>query len=235
MRRQRLISDFDLSAKVFITDASFLNQIRNVLRFKKGDEITLCDGMGRERDFSVTLSSKEEIILEPVSEERDAFIPERKVILCLSIIKKDNFEVAAQKAVECGVSGIVPVISERTIKGNIDIERLKKIIREASEQSGRGSVPDISSPVSLEESLSLSSSGNIFAFHTDPESISVPDDSGRSDTDFLFIGPEGGFSDKEIELFREKNAIFRSLGNLILRAETAAAVSVYLHAQGIDR
>lgn len=235
MKRQRLISDFDLSGKVSVTDASFLNQIRNVLRMKKGDELTLCNGLGYERDFSIIASSKEEVILEPVSEKRPAYIPERKVILCLSIIKKDNFEVAAQKAVECGVSGIVPVISERTVKGNIDMERLRKIIREASEQCGRGSVPDISSPVILEEALSLSSSANIFVFHTDPDSVSKKIDGEEGKVDFIFIGPEGGFSDKEIELFRSKGAIFKSLGNLILRAETAAAVSVYLHAQGIDR
>ena len=163
----------------------------------------------------------------------------------MALIKKGNFELAAEKCTEVGVSEIHPVISERSEKKDLNIERLNKIVKEASEQSGRVTLPEVFNVTNLEAAVSqVVSEGKVcVTFHTDTDSSTAPSffnrprhqndtPSSSDEGDSLkptaaFVGPEGGWTDSEMELFKKNNFKILSLGTNILRAETAAIVAVW--------
>jgi 16S rRNA (uracil1498-N3)-methyltransferase len=158
--------------------------------------------------------------------ERDGIVPKRNIILYQSLIKKDKMEWVVEKATELGVSKIVPIVSERSEKKGFNIERAKKIAVEASEQCGRADVSEISEVTDLNEVLEncnnpiiFDKSGSTF----DPSLIYK-----NHNTVSIFIGPEGGWTEKELELFKQKGASVFSLGSLTLRAETAALTAIVL-------
>jgi 16S rRNA (uracil1498-N3)-methyltransferase len=181
------------------------------------------DGTGPEHEAEIESLEKDKVVFRVV-ESRD--IPARsktKLALAISLIKKDNLEWVIQKGTELGVSEIDPVMSERSEKKGFNIERAKKIAIEASEQSGRGDVPDIQEPLSLSEFLERDKRTKI-AFHTKGD---VFDASAlrtiRDAKDIVaFIGPEGGFSESEIDSLKKKGARVFRLDAPVLRAETAA-------------
>ena len=107
-------------------------------------------------------------------------MPTRDIYLCASIVKKDNFEWIVEKATELGVTHIIPVISERSEKKSLNEERLKKIALEASEQSGRGSVPTIHGIISLNELIVDRASLGNSAAHSDTESKEIEPDGHSS-------------------------------------------------------
>ena len=143
-----------------------------------------------------------------------------KIHLYLSLIKKDKFELAIEKATELGVSSITPVIAERSQYKQVREDRLKKIVKEATEQSGRTTLPKISPTETVEEVVVKHQ--DVLVLHMDGtplSEISIGEDVS------MLIGPEGGWSEKELELFKEKNVQVVSLPFGVLRAETAAIVA----------
>ena len=125
------------------------------------------------------------------------------------------------------MSDIVPVIAERSEKKNLNIERLEKIVIEASEQSGRGNIPSIGSVTSLHDSVIEILKRKQPAIVFDPSGIkfSQKDFEGFSDVS-VFIGPEGGWSTAELEFFKQSNIPILSLGPQILRTETAVIAAL---------
>lgn len=157
------------------------------------------------------------------------------VTLYCAILKRENFEWVVQKTTELGVRRIVPLITDRTVKTGIRLDRLISIAREASEQSGRGVIPEISKPMEFDQALSETKqyAQNLF-FHT---SRTGKEDSDREATSQkpkakrsigLWIGPEGGWSDDEVTAATQANIRISSLGPRILRAETAAVAACVL-------
>ncbi|MES2023632.1 MAG: RsmE family RNA methyltransferase [Patescibacteria group bacterium] len=225
MKLHRFIGKYDLSQKeVEITDIETIKQIRAVLRLEEGDKIILCDGSGTEAEAIITSLSHNKIICE-IEKILDTNEPERKVSLYIAILKKENFELAVQKAVECGVANIIPVITERTIKTGLNNERLEKIIREASEQSGRSIVPKLFEIMNFIDALENGKSAEEkIIFHL-VENKYMPDKNANLIS--IFVGPEGGFTEKEIILAQESGYTPASLGRLTLRGETAGIVATY--------
>ena len=225
MKFHRFIGDFDLSADKISITGDIAEQIRSVLRLKAGDVVLLGNGSGKEASARIASLGRGKANLEII----EVSFPQRelksRVVLFASVIKKENFEFVVQKAVECGVSKIIPVISDRTVKLGLNMERLKKIIREASEQSGRTMIPEISNPLSFSESLNMAE-GRKILFHPEGKEF-IPSLSGTG-TVSAFIGPEGGFSDREIEESRAAGAEIISIGKLTLRAETAATIVSFI-------
>lgn len=227
----RFIGQFDLSRDTIeIKDEDLVRQIRGVLRLEPGEQIILCDGAGDEAVMTITSTEKKVIVGDIIKRQVSKSEPERKVTLYLAVLKKENFELAVQKAVECGVSNIVPIITDRTVKMGINIERLQKIIIEASEQSGRGIIPELLPVTAFENAI----------VNTDAEEKLFFDPTGgnytprqQSTTVAIFIGPEGGFTEKEINLAKEYDFSISSLGPLILRGETGAVVATYRAVYGI--
>jgi 16S rRNA (uracil1498-N3)-methyltransferase len=231
MKLHRFIGEYDLSKKdIKILDPKIIKQIKDVLRMKKGDTIILSDGKGNSAEVCLDSISVNKIsgTVIKVAQENEV---ERKVNLYLAILKKENFEFAVQKAVECGVSKITPIITERTIKTGLNIPRLEKIMREASEQSGRNILPILSPTLNFEPALREGSDSDekvIFHLGNNPYK---PDKKARSIC--IFVGPEGGFTEKEIMLAKKSSYTVSSLGPLTLRAETAAIVATYRTVYGI--
>lgn len=214
------------SGEIKVADNNLIHQWGKVFRFKAGDQVILFEGTGYDYVSEIISLDKNQGVLKVVEKIQNKNIPKKEIHLFQSIIKKDNFEWVLEKGTELGVSYFHPIISERSEKKNINFERASKIIKEASEQSGRGNLPILGDLIDLKESLSNDFSS--VAFHPAGDKFSK-DDFKNEKIIGIFIGPEGGWSDRELEIFKEKGVKVLSLGSQILRAETAAiAVSSLL-------
>lgn len=240
MKIHRFIGDFNLNQnEIAITNPQNIKQIKDVLRLKKGETIIL--GNGKDESVEVIIDSiSSKCITCKVNKKIEKEIIKRKVNLYLAILKKENFELAVQKAVEVGVSNITPVITERTIKTGLNIERLNKIILEASEQCGRSIVPTLSPIFDFKNAIEeggRSEEKIIFTPSLASDRVHLVDNKytpNKNSKDIsIFIGPEGGFTDKEISLAKDSGYTVASLGPLTLRGETAAIVATYRIVEGI--
>jgi 16S rRNA (uracil1498-N3)-methyltransferase len=127
-----------------------------------------------------------------------------------------------EKSTELGIQRIIPLITDRVIKKSVNKERLQKIATEASEQSGRISVPEIREPQKLKDFLEENKGKKIYFAHiNEKEQVDLEKES------IVFVGPEGGWTDGEISLLEEYKGIPLSLGKNVLRAETAAIVASF--------
>jgi 16S rRNA (uracil1498-N3)-methyltransferase len=211
------------------------------------EELVLFDLTGAEFRSAVTsLGSKADkgadkiLEVEILSSQPSSFAPRVSLNIFLSLPKRDVFEWIIEKGTEVGVTGFNLILSERSEKKYVNMERTKKIATEACEQSGRSIRPHISEAIPLESAIQ-NLSGTTFAldprgtdFKTAMEksgliktsSVEVSENSASISNKSVnvFVGPEGGFSESEIELFKSKNIPVYSLGKQILRVETAAIV-----------
>ncbi len=210
-----------------IGDKEISSQIRNVLKLKAGEQIIIGDGKGNDELVDITGMGKEITYKSVKRLEVEKLV--REVSLYLAILKKENFELAVQKAVECGVSKVTPIITERTIKTGLNIPRLEKIILEASEQCGRSIMPILSPILDFKNAVD-SADGEKIIFHLNGDEY-MPDKNAKEIS--IFIGPEGGFTDREIELAKTSGFSVASLGSLTLRGETAAIIGTYRAVHGI--
>jgi len=227
----RFIGEFEMAEQfIKITDQNLINQIHNVLKLKLGEQIILGQGNGIDILASIKVLGREEIVLEKIEEIKNSSESNINIVLYQSIVKKENFELIAQKVCELGVFKIIPIISERTIKTSLNLERISVILKEASEQSGRGIIPKCEGIVSYKEGLGLAQ-GNDLNILFDPEAkeglknFTIPK---KIKSIGIFIGPEGGFSEVEVLEAKKNKISILNLGKLTLRAETASIVSVSL-------
>lgn len=230
MRLHRFIGNFNFSGYITeIADERTVRQITKVLRLKAGDEVILGDGRGREYVAEIKKIDPKKIYLLVRKENGSTTeTGENRVILYSAILKRENFELVVQKATEIGVSEIVPILTERTVKKQVRPERLHDIMREAAEQSGRRFIPKIREPIPFSQALD-EIEGRDLAVLYDPAGAPFPGNTPvTSERIRIFIGPEGGWSEKEKAEARAKNCISLCLGTRILRSETAAIVGLYL-------
>ena len=209
--------------EVVIGDDRLIHQWRNVFRFNVGGEVILFDGSGFEYDCLIEKMNNKEAVLR-IIDKRKGVVPDRDIILYQSLIKKDKMEWVVEKATELGVSKIIPIISERSEKKGFNIERAQKIAIEASEQCGRVDVPVVEEIQKLESGIE-NCEGEIIVFDKSGSSLNL--DSRFKLPASIFIGPEGGWTEREIEKFKESKIKIFTLGKLTLRAETAAIVALF--------
>ncbi len=211
---------------ISLKDKGLAHQLKNVLRVSKETSVIFFDATGSEYEVVIKDVRNGVITYEfsGLRKKEEDSLP--KVHLFASVIKRENFEWIAQKATECGVSSITPIRAERTVKLAVKEERLKKIMKEAAEQSGRTRIPDLFPMRDFSDVLTD-------VFH----GISVLcDESGdlyspaiaRGKDVRIYIGPEGGWTEKEIAYARENDVRVCTIGKFTLRAETAAIVATYL-------
>lgn len=222
MRLHRFYTKDRLAGQDEITlrDDGALHQLRDVFRLTKGDRVIFFDGDGHDYVYEAGVIAKKEASFRFVEKESN-FIPTKKITLYMSLIKKDNFEMVLEKATELGVTHFVPVITERTQSKNLNIERAERIMKEASEQCGRGDVPTIGETQDLGDVIK--ENPDLIIFDMEGDDLS---DYKLSTNDYkLLIGPEGGWSDNEIKRFKDQSIKTFKLGDTVLRAETAAIVA----------
>lgn len=212
--------------------------LRSVLRCKAGDQIQIFDGKGRSYNSIINTLTKKEITIRLLeSTQFDAESP-LNLILVQGLLKADKMELIIQKSTELGIKEIIPAITARSqFRETSKIPRWIKIAENASRQCGRTRVPAIHELADFKDIfvkfLSTAARGIIFWEEGNLPLKAALSDSALSknhhaaDSPFLiFIGPAGGFTKNEIQIAESAGLITASLGNRILRAETAAISSI---------
>ena len=214
------------------------HQIARVLRLRVGERIVLLDGTGAERVVELQIVTPSRVI-GVVRGTRDARgEPQLEITLYQGLVQRERLELVLQKGTEVGVSAFVPVICERSParRGEeVDdrrLERWRRIVQEAAEQSRRGRVPTVRRPVRLAEALAeAAAAGPVLVAWEEEEARSVRQGMrallGERDVSrrlALFIGPVGGLARHEVATAISLGATIVSLGPRILRTETAGPV-----------
>jgi len=196
-----------------------------VVRVREGEEVELFDGRGGAW-IAVARALPSVELLRPIDAGRE---PRAALHLAMAIINLDKFELVLQKATELGVRSIIPLVTARIEvraeryrgKG----ERWQKIVFEAVKQSGRARVPAIEEPATFDDVVRRAGTKIVFDADTPPSPATLIEDAAT-----LFIGPEGGWSDDELQRAKDEGCAFARLGPRRLRAETAAIVATALAA-----
>jgi len=197
--------------------------IKNVMRLKPGDRISLFNSSNGEWDASILTHDKDltEFKVEKLSRPQEE---ENNLWLAFSPIKKIPQDMMLQKTTELGIQKLVPLLCQRSVVREINIERAEKIVTEASEQSNRISVPEILKIQDLENFLkSFPENGHLVFCDINCESSNLKNILSKKNPTCILIGPEGDFSENERQsIVNHKKTISISLAKNILRAETAA-------------
>ena len=203
------------------------HHVCHVMRMKKGDEIEVVDNAHL---FLCRIDSFNPLTISVIHEIANDVEIKEDITLLFALTKGDKIDLVLQKATELGVKKVALIESERTVVNyegkDIDkkLERFKKIMKEASEQSHRLIVPELLAVYNLKNLPSnLLSDLNYVAYEKDANHIDEAFqglEKGKSIS--ILIGPEGGFSEQEINHLTTQGFIRTSLGKRILRAETAA-------------
>ena len=209
----------------YLPDPAIVHQVTRVLKLEPGDKTVFFDGSGREYESEIVSLGKKTLEFRVLKTSKIKTHSPLKLSLAFSLIKKDNTEWIIQKCPELGVSEFIPLISDRSEKKGFNLERAQKICIEACEQLGRGDVPKIHESQTLAEFLNTERR-KVIVFHT--EGNNFESDLDSSPELVACIGPEGGWSERELKMFKEKNTSIVSLNTPILRAETAAVAIVAL-------
>ncbi|MCX7771287.1 MAG: 16S rRNA (uracil(1498)-N(3))-methyltransferase [Proteobacteria bacterium] len=195
----------------------------NVLRRLPDDIIFILDGKGKS--FKAKIIDKNHIKI--IDEEENIKESHLDLILCQALLKGEKMDFVIQKSTELGVKKIIPFISERCVlKSTNKIERWRRIAKESSEQCGRLVVPEIDSLENFDELISYIDNGLLFWEKAESPLIDAFLSLNISKPLFLIVGPEGGFSLKEVNNALGKGIKIASLGRRILRADTAAIFSL---------
>ena len=217
-----------IDGKCRITGDDFRHLVR-VRRVRSGDIISLQGADCSSFEARVTMIGKSHLEAELLRIEDRKPIPVR-ITLCLSLLKGKHFDLAVQKAAEVGVYRIIPVITERTVpiphKGAPEkLKRWRRIALEAAKQSMRSDVPHLDEVLSFKEVTACDLQGMKILAHPAAE-MAARDLLRRhmGEDAALMIGPEGGFSDGEIDMAEREGWDAVNFGPTHLRAETAAIV-----------
>ena len=214
--------------------------LAGALRVTVGEPITLCDGAGTDYACTVTAVDRETVTLSVAAATPSEAEPTLAVTLYMGLPKGDKMELIIQKAVELGVTAIVPVATARSIvrldakDGAKKQQRWQKIAAEAAGQSGRGIIPAVEAPLSWKQALARFETENtLLCYEGGGQPIGrlvSPADAALS----LVVGPEGGFDPTEVEAVTAVGGRIATLGKRILRCETAplAALAVLMERSG---
>ena len=227
MTRRRWIPDRVEGDRAFLLGPN-ANHLFRVLRVKIGQEFDVAAN-GVLRSAKVVFASHDQVEFELGAEVESAALPQ--ITVYLSIFKFDRFEWALEKLTELGVGRVVPMIAQRSEEHLAKaaakrVERWRKIAHESSQQARRVAPPEIADPVALKKAIETEQGSRIVLSEVE-EATSLK--SALKDCVpplALAFGPEGGWSEQELELFNASGWKPASLGHTILRAETAAIAAV---------
>ena len=221
---KKLNLDLDL-----ILEKEDAHYLKNVMRLREGDNVFLFNSKDGEFKGEITSSDKKNTKVKLISKIEN-INKTGNISLIFSLIKSSKLDYLIQKCTEVGVKSFSPVISEKSVAKNLNIQRIERIIKESCEQSNQLYVPAIHAVEKLEKKLK-SLDKNSIVFFTDINSSNKKIEevlkNNKNREFYLLIGPEGDFSLKERDLLNSmSNCISISLGQNILRSETAAVVGL---------
>ena len=220
--------DIDDTTHNFSFDREESKHIIKVLRKKDGDILFVTNGLGFLFKTEITLASDTKCTVKIVSSEKSE-IPKYKLHLAVAPTKmNDRYEWFLEKVTELGITEITPIICDHSERKQIKTDRFDKIIQSAMKQSNQHHLPKLNEPVAFKDFIKIKNDGLQLIAHCEEtgrqslKSVLKPNENVT-----LLIGPEGDFSEKEINLALENNYIPVTLGNTRLRTETAAVVACH--------
>lgn len=222
----KIMQRYMINNKELELDIDDKRHIINVMRMNVGEFFQIVYDK-KVYTCEITEISKKNVKYKIINEEVFDSKKDYRVIIAASIIKEQKMDYLLQKATELGVDEIIPFISERTVvkidtRKDNKINRWKKILKEASEQSHRLEIPKINDVIKLKDLKNIESDLKIFC-NTNEMSKNIKkvlQDFKKCGTILIVVGPEGGFSDNEIEFLTSNEFLSTTLGDNILRAET---------------
>jgi len=235
-----------VSGDAFVLKGPEAFHIAKVLRCRPGDSLRLFDGRGRRFEGVIAEIRKDGTVFGTLRKEIEADAPapvRARVVLCQALLKQARWDWLLEKGTELGVAAFEPLLTQRTVvpedAARAKMERSRRVIMAAAKQCGRAELPALREPVHLRDALkSCRDRGPVlFAWEALPGVCAAAvlrpalerarrEASGGEFTAHLFVGPEGGWADEEVELAEAEGALLFGLGPATLRAETAALASV---------
>lgn len=225
----------DISGEIITIRGEDLKHIKSVLRLKEGEQVSICDG--EETDYIAKIESidSQEVVLSVQESFRSKGEAPVSLKLYQGLPKGDKMELIVQKCTELGVAEIVPMATKRAVvklsdakKTGKKLERWQKIAEEASKQSKRGRIPVVNRLVTIKEAIAeLPEDDLVLMLYEAEEKQSLKEilKNYSGERISVFVGPEGGFDESEVEALRASGAKVVSLGKRILRTETAGLVA----------
>lgn len=231
----------DPASGMAVIDGEDARHLSLSLRVKPGETLTVCDGNGIDYYGTISVVERERVLVNIMESCPSKGEPAVKITLFQALCKGEKFETIVQKSVELGVSEIVPVLTERCVSRPDEKsfvrkrERYGRIALEAAKQCGRGKIPAIGLLQNLTDVSGLINDFDIVLFFYERSTCpfrSIALEGKRNIA--MIVGAEGGFSDEEAAMLERAGAISASLGNRILRCETApiAALGALMYAVG---
>ena len=223
----------EINSDIFEITGEDARHISKSLRMKIGEHLTLCTEDGRRHECEITAFSTDTVEVKVLSSTICEQEPSVKITLFMALTKGDKMDDIVQKSVELGVYEIVPVLTARCISRPDEKQMKKKVARwqkiadNAAQQSRRGIIPKVRDMVTLNVAATMCDSfdSSIVFYECGGEKLR---DIIKEDikTLSMFVGSEGGFEENEIKLLKENGVIATTLGNRILRAQTAPIAGI---------
>ena len=240
--RRFFITSADIEGELVRLGGDLFHHVRDVCRFETGDEFEVLLGDGFARRVRIASVGKRELTARVVDSRRLAPLPGPAVTLALSIPKLPKVDWIIEKSVELGVSHVRPFVSDFSFLRKVSevsenrLGRWRKLVQAATQQSGRGELMTIHEPTTLDQVLgefkSTPRALGIFPYEGEaPQRLDVALAKIKGEAPagvWAFVGSEGGFSPREVDLFARAGLPATSMGERILRCETACVSLVSL-------
>lgn len=216
--------------RIAISDRENYNHIAKSLRIRKGEKLLLIDENKIQYETVVENVTSSEVIVRIENSYKSFRSLDFGLYLAQSPLRSDAQSFVVEKAAELGVKGIYPVrtdncaLGDEVIKKKID--KWQKIMYQASKQCERADIPVCFEPETLENLIGKFSRVIVFCERIASKTLHDIAPVKKGEDVLVIIGPEGGFSDREFRLFEDKECDMLTLGNLILKAETAVTVAL---------
>ena len=226
-------------------------QMSTVLHLRQGERVIVLDNSGLEYEVELEIVAPRSTEGRILSSRTCQGEPRTHLTLYMGLTQREKFEWMLQKCTEVGAAGFVPVVSSRSLVQSPDearskTERWQRILQEAAEQSGRGRIPTLAAALRWEDALrQIKAQGQptLIAWEAEkamriPEALAacglIPANPQKTAALAVLIGPEGGYSEEEVRQARAAGLTAVTLGNRILRMETAAVVATALTLHELD-